>query len=92
MFYTVTYLKDIIHPGMKFKVKFADGTFPEKSKSTMTLQSVLMNPEVADTKERFTFRRACAQVSGVLRGSNMGSTAVAHWNDSKDRRYESKHK
>ena len=70
IFYTVTYLKDIVHPGMKFKVKFADDeTFPEKSKSTMTLQGVLMNLEVTDTKERLTFRRAFAHISGVLRGS-----------------------
>ena len=51
-----------------------------------------MNLEVADTKERFTFRKSFAQVSGVLQGSNMGNTALAHWNDSKGRRYESKYK
>ena len=66
MIHTVIYLKDILHPGMKFKVKFADGSFPEKIKSTMILQDVSMNLEVADTKQGLTNKRAFAQASGVL--------------------------
>ena len=58
MFYTITYLKDTTHPAMKFKIKFTDGSFPEKSKSTMTLQGVLMNLEVPDTKDKHTWRKA----------------------------------
>ena len=66
MIYTVIYLRDIPHLGMKFKVKFADGSFPEKSKSTITLEGVLINLEVPDTKEGLTYERAFVQVSGVL--------------------------
>ena len=36
----VIYLRDILHSGMKFKVKFAVGSFPEKTKLTMTLQGL----------------------------------------------------
>ena len=92
MFYTITYLDEIFHPAMKFKIKFADVSFPEKSKSTMTLQGVLMNLEVADTKDNLTFRKAFSQVCSVKRGLNVGNTAVVHWNDSKGRRYEAKYK
>ena len=81
MLYTVIYLKDILHPGMKFKVKFVDGSFPEKTKSKMTLQDVLMNLEVADTKQGLTYKRAFVHVSGVLQGSKVGCTAVVYCND-----------
>ena len=54
----------------------------------MTLQGILMNLEVPDTKEGLTYRKAFVQVNGVQRGSHMGSiAALVHWNDSKGRRY-----
>ena len=65
MSYRVIYPRDIPYPGLKFKVKYADGTFPEKGKSTMTLQGILMSLEVLDTKEELTYKKAFAQVSGV---------------------------
>ena len=60
MLYMLIYLRDISYPGLKFKVEFADGSFLEEGKSTMTLQGVLMNLEVPDTKEELTYKRAFA--------------------------------
>ena len=60
----------------------------------MTLQGILMNLEVPDTKEELTYKTAFAQVSGVQCGSHVHSTALVHWNDWNDwkgRRYGSKH-
>ena len=59
------YFKHILYPGLKFKVEFADGTFPEKGKRMMMLQRVPMNLEVQDTKEESTFKKAFAQVGPV---------------------------
>ena len=65
IFHTLVYFKHILYPGLKFKVEFADGTFPEKGKRMMMLQRVPMNLEVQDTKEESTFKKAFAQVGPV---------------------------
>ena len=58
----------------------------------MTLQSVLMNLEVPDTKEGLSYKMASVQVSVVLQESHMGCTTLIQCNNSRGRRYESKHK
>ena len=82
MFHTLVYLKNVLYPpGLKFKVEFVDEFDLAKGKRTMTLQAVLMNMEVSETKEELTFGKGFAQVGPVHWGPNTGSTAVVFWND-----------